>query len=293
MPRTEMSRRAFLAAGGGALLLAACGSNGDKGGNASSGSNGLGAFRMEIEPYVSQEPQRFAYILVDRDRSFAGGLKSELTIAPPGGKFGEPITATYHDEGLPAGSGVYIVETVLPEAGNWRGKVWTVGRGEAELAFPVTASPETPIVGAPGRAIASPTTADTLGTNPLCTRTDDKSNPAPCSFHQQSLDQVVGKGKPVIAMFATPARCQSRYCGPVLDQLIGLAPEYGDRIVPVHVEIFRDLKTNNLVTATEAWLGTTGEPWIFGIDGAGTVRGRLSGAFATDEIRTLIDDTIA
>ena len=41
------------------------------------------------------------------------------------------------------------------------------------------------------------------------------------------------QGKPVIAMFATPARCQSRYCGPVLDQLIELAPAYGDRIVPL------------------------------------------------------------
>jgi hypothetical protein len=290
MPRTEISRRAFLAAGGGALLLAACGSNGDQSG--SSRAQNLGAFRMEIEPYVSDVPQRFAYILVDGDRNFAGGNKSELTIAPPGGKFGKPLTATYHEEGLPAGSGVYIVETVLAKPGNWRGKVWTVGRGEAELAFPVTASPETPIVGAAGRPIASPTTADTLGTDPLCTRTDDKSNPAPCSFHQHSLDQVVGKGKPVIAMFATPARCQSRYCGPVLDQLIGLAPEYGDRIVPVHVEIFRDLKTNDLVTATEAWLGTTGEPWVFGLDGAGKVTGRLSGAFATDEIRALIDKTV-
>jgi hypothetical protein len=79
----------------------------------------------------------------------------------------------------------------------------------------------------------------------------------------------------------------------VLDQLIGLAPEYEGRIVPVHVEIFRDLQSNNLVTATEAWLGTTGEPWVFTMDGAGNVTGRLSGAFATDEIRGLIDRTLA
>jgi hypothetical protein len=132
-----------------------------------------------------------------------------------------------------------------------------------------------------------------LGTDPLCTRTDDANKPAPCAFHQSSLDQVLGKGKPVIAMFATPARCQSRYCGPVLDQLIGLAPEYGDRIVPIHVEIYKDLTSNNLVTATETWLVISGEPWIFAMDGAGNVTGRLSGAFATDEIRTLIDNSLA
>ncbi len=107
-----------------------------------------------------------------------------------------------------------------------------------------------------------------MGTDPLCTRTDARERTRRrARFHQTSLDQVIGKGKPVIAMFATPARCQSRYCGPVLDQLIGLAPEYQDRITPIHVEIYKDLTSNNLVTATETWLGFTGEPWIFAMDG--------------------------
>jgi hypothetical protein len=107
------------------------------------------------------------------------------------------------------------------------------------------------------------------------------------------LDQVIGKGKPVIAMFATPARCQSKYCGPVLDQLIAVAPGYGDAITPIHVEIYKDLTSNDLITATATWLGITGEPWIFAIDGTGKVTGRLSGAFATDEIKALIDNVIA
>ena len=132
-----------------------------------------------------------------------------------------------------------------------------------------------------------------MGVDPLCTRTDAANKPAPCAFHQTSLDQVIGKGKPVIAMFATPARCQSRYCGPVLDQLIAVAPTYGNAITPIHVEIYKDLTSNNLITATETWLGITGEPWIFAIDGTGKVTGRLSGAFATDEIKTLIDKVIA
>ena len=167
------------------------------------------------------------------------------------------------------------------------------GQPDAELAFPVSANPDTPIVGSMARIVATPTTANTMGVDPLCTRTDAKNNPAPCAFHQSSLDQVVGKGKPVVVMFATPARCQSRYCGPVLDQLIAVAPEYGDRITPIHVEIYKDLTSNNLVTATDTWLGTSGEPWIFAMDGTGKVTGRLSGAFATDEIRTLINNTLA
>jgi hypothetical protein len=299
MPSPSMSRRAFLAAGGGALVLAACGGSSSKSGNPSSsatgsgGKQGLSAFRMEIEPYVADTPQRFGFILVKNNGDFASGPATQLAIAPPGGQMGTPVPATLHTDGLPPGRGVYVVEPTLTTPGNWRGTVTIEGHGDADLAFPVSANPDTPKVGDMGRVIASPTTTDPLGVDPLCTRTDDKSNPAPCSFHTQSLDQVIGKGKPVIAMFATPARCQSRYCGPVLDQLIELAPEYGDRIVPVHVEIYKDLTSNDLVPATESWLGYSGEPWIFAMDGTGKIIGRLSGAFATDEIRALIEQSLA
>jgi hypothetical protein len=299
MPSQPLSRRAFLAAGGGALLLAACGGSSAKDSSAKAGAGaagaaGLSAFRMEIEPYVSTAPQRLAFILVNsKNQDFASGPKTELRIAPPDGQFGPAMPATLHTGGLPPGRGVYVVEPVLTTPGNWRGTVKIEGQPDAELAFPVTANPDTPIIGEAGPVVASPTTATPLGTDPLCTRTDADNQPAPCAFHQASLDQVIGKGKPVIAMFATPARCQSRYCGPVLDQLIKLAPEYGDRIVPIHVEIYKDLTSNNLVTATETWLGFSGEPWVFALDGTGTVTGRLSGAFATDEIRALIDQTLA
>lgn len=298
MPAQDMSRRAFMALGGGALLLAACGGSSSStkgaGGSGTSGPAGLSAFRMEIEPYVSPTPQRFAFILINnKNQGFASGPKSSLSIAPPGGSYGAPMPATLHTDGLPAGRGVYVVEPTLTTPGNWRGKVSIDGHPDAELAFPVSADPDTPTVGSMARVLATPTTAAPLGTNPLCTRTDANNKPAPCAFHQTSLDQVAGKGKPVVVMFATPARCQSRYCGPVLDQLIASAPQYADRITPIHVEIYKDLRSNDLVTATDAWLGASGEPWIFAMDGTGKITGRLSGAFATDEIRALLDTTIA
>ena len=297
MSSSPMSRRAFLAAGGGALLLAACGGSSPKRASpttvAADSVKGISAFRMEIEPYVSTAPQRFAFILVQNNRTPASGPAAQLAIAPPGGEFGAPTPARLHTEGLPEGRGVYVIEPTLTTPGNWRGTVTIEGHADAELAFPVSANPDTPMVGEAGPVISSPTTADALGVDPLCTRTDADNRPAPCSFHGPSLDQVLGKGKPVIAMFATPARCSSRYCGPVLDQLIEVAPEFGERIVPVHVEIYKDLTSNDLVTATEAWLGFSGEPWVFAIDGTGKVTGRLSGAFATDEIRTLIQGSLA
>jgi hypothetical protein len=295
-----MSRRAFLAVGGGAVLLAACGGSksdsGAKTAGGGAGAKGLSAFRMEIEPYVSEAPQRLAFILVkNSNQNFASGPKATLSIAPPDGEFGPATPATLHTEGLPPGRGVYAIEPILNVPGNWRGKVQIEGQPDAELAFPVTANPDTLPIGASAveRAVPSPTVANPMGTDPLCTRTDAAGKPAPCAFHGVSLEQAIGKGQPVIAMFATPARCQSRYCGPVLDQLIALAPEFQGRITPIHTEIYKDLTSNNLVPATETWLGTTGEPWIFAMDGAGKVTGRLSGAFATDEIRALMQDAVA
>jgi hypothetical protein len=297
MPIESMSRRAFLAAGGGALLLAACsGSSSDSGAETTKNgfnAKGLSAFRMEIEPYASDAPQRFAFILTRNDGSLAGGPAAALSIAAPSGSFGPAMPATYHAEGLPQHRGVYVVDLVARAPGNWRGAVKLDGQPDAELAFPVSANPDTPIIGEMAPVVSSPTVTSTMGVDPLCTRTDAGNKPAPCAFHQTSLDQVIGKGKPVIAMFATPARCQSRYCGPVLEQLIAVAPGYGDAIIPIHVEIYKDLTSYDLVLATETWLGITGEPWIFAIDGTGKVTGRLSGAFATDEIRALIDHTLA
>ena len=89
MPSASMSRRAFLAAGGGAfaarrvrVLRRRTARTGQPRGRP--GAKGRSAFRMEIEPYVSTSPQRFAFILVDNNGDFAGGPTSQLAIAPAG-----------------------------------------------------------------------------------------------------------------------------------------------------------------------------------------------------------------
>lgn len=298
MPPIELSRRTFLTAAGGAALLAACGgSSGTKAATSrttNAGKGELSAFRMEIEPYVTADTQRLAFVLVNRKGDFAGGPTASIAIAPPRGPFRPTIPATFMSEGLtPAGRGVYVVQATLDAPGAWRGRVTIDGHPDASLAFPVTDRPVTPIVGAPGRAVPSPTTANPMGVDPLCTRTNDQGEPDPCPLHAASLDQVIGKGKPVAVMFATPARCSSRYCGPVLEQLLSVQSRYRDRVTLAHVEIYRDATSNDLVPATDTWLGATGEPWLFGVDGTGVVTGRLSGAFATSEVAALLDRLVA
>jgi len=85
-------------------------------------------------------------------------------------------------------------------------------------------------------------------------------------------------------LFATPALCQTRYCGPVLNELLSVRAAYEDRVTFVHVEIYRTLTGGNDESPTvQAW-NIPYEPFFFTIDGSGTIRGRLDAAFGRDEI---------
>jgi hypothetical protein len=156
------------------------------------------------------------------------------------------------------------------------------------MFFEVADQAVAPTVGTKAPVVASPTVANPLGVDPLCTRTDAQNDPAPCDLHALDLADITAKGRPVVVMFATPARCQSRFCGPVLDQLLSLQPQYQDRMDMVHVEIYKSAEGSELVPTLEGW-GIMSEPWLYTIDGTGTIQGRLDGAFSTSEIKELLD----
>lgn len=285
---TAVSRRAFLAVSGGALVLAACGGSGSSGGapGDEQPSAGLTGGRLSSDLYASSQPQRFAFAL-QKDEQFYGGPPATISFQPKGGKAGPPLHAQYRSDGLPEEHGVYTVETVFPTAGVWTGDIEVQGK-PVRMFFQVADKPVAPIPGMKAPVVPSPTVTNTLGVNPLCTRTDAQNNPAPCDLHTQNLVDITAKGRPVAVMFATPARCQSRFCGPVLDQLLSLQPQYQDRMDLVHVEIYRSSEGSQLVPTVEGW-GIQSEPWIFTIDGTGTIQGRLDGAFSTSEIKELLD----
>lgn len=280
---SALSRRGFLAATGGLLLAAACGSGS---GRATHGTGArtkaVNALTLSIEPYVSTMPERLAFAIADDAGNFLAGPAATISVKPPDGVQGPPVATTLHAEGLPAGRGVYVLDAPFPTAGVWGGVVRVTGHPGTPLYWQVTATPKVPVVGGKALATPTPTTAATMGVDPLCTRQP------PCPLHTVSLDVALASRKPVAIMFATPARCQSRYCGPVLDQLLAVRDAYQERVQLIHVEIYKDATSEALVPAVDAWQ-LPGEPWLFGIDRTGTVVGRLDGAMGTDEVRTLLD----
>jgi hypothetical protein len=278
----SFNRRSFLAALGGLTLAGACGTSSKSGGTSSSAQNGLSAGLLSIEPFLSTDPQRLAFALVSDNGGFVSGAPATLAIKPPGGVPMPAMATRLHAGGLPKGRGVYVVEVPFPRVGVWQGKVHVAGQTDPTLVWQVNGQPVVPIPGGAAVRAPSPTTANTLAVDPICTR-----QPA-CPLHTVSLDKVIDSGTPVAVMFATPARCQSRYCGPVLDQLLSVKRAYEDHMHLVHVEIYKDSTSNDLVPTVNAW-SLPGEPWLFGIDRTGKVTARLDGAMGTDEVKALLD----
>ena len=218
---------------------------------------------------------------------FVSGPAAQFRFQPPKSPGGPAPTATawvkapLDRAGLPKGRGVYVTEPVLDSAGVWAVEVRAQGE-RVPFAIQVNAKPVAPVVGQAAPLSPSPTTTDTLGVSPICTR-----QPA-CPLHTVSLSTLIGAGKPVAALFATPARCQSQYCGPVLDELLNIMGPYKDRITFVHIEIYQALTGTAHVPTVDAWR-LASEPWLFGIDPAGVIQARLDGAFGGDEMKALLD----
>jgi len=284
LPRA-LSRRAFL---GGAL--------GAAGGLAVAGSLADVAWAGDSEktffPLVlsadlaaSTAPQRLVFALAQSGpggRKFASGPSVNVRFRKQGDKaWAQPQRTAYDRAGLPKGRGVYIARPTLDREGIWQVEARAQGQ---KVPFTIQVLPA-PVAIVPGEAAPrdpSPTTTDSLGVDPICTR-----DPM-CPLHTQSLSTVIGAGKPVAALFATPARCQSAYCAPVLDEFLDVIKPYGDQIVPVHIEIYQKATGTALVPTVDAWR-LPSEPWLFGIGADGIVQSRIDGAFGGTEMKALLD----
>ncbi len=276
MTDPTLSRRTFLAAGGSLFAAAATASwAGPAGATVPAKSKALSALVLSTDLYPSPAPQRFVFAIA-KGAKYASGPPARVAFVPPGGKEGTVLETSLFKQGLPKGRGIYVANATFDQPGVWRAVALTQGK---QLSFAVQVKPaaEAPIVGAAAPRVASPTTTNHLGVKPICTR-----KPA-CPLHTVSLADVVGTGKPVAALFATPALCQSQYCGPVLDELLAAMTPYQSAVTFVHVEIYTSNRGATLAPTVQAW-GLPGEPFLYTIDGGGTIKSRLDGAIGKQEI---------
>lgn len=184
----------------------------------------------------------------------------------------------------------YVATTPFDIAGEWAVELSATLRGATEPTTIQAPFQVLDVSGSPAIGTVPPASQnDTVDTNSnetsLCTR-----EPI-CGLHDKVIADVLGKGRPLVVQFSTPAFCETRFCGPVLEVLLSKVPEYEDRIDFIHIEVWQDFQLQQYRAAVNEWT-LPGEPFTFFMDGAGAVVARLEAIFSEEELAAELEKLV-
>jgi len=270
--------------------------------------NGVGQEGPILSPSVSQLESgrnRFGFGLFDRARAQIADAPAAVYVARAGG--GEargPFPARYESLDVKpqfrsrtsssdpdSARLVYAADVDFGKPGNYEvlGIVRLDGRlvaARPSSGVKVQRDVKVPEVGETAPRIHTPTPADVGGD---LSRIDTRDPPS--DMHDTDLADVLGK-KPAVLQFATPALCQSRVCGPVVDIAEQVKAERGDDAAFIHMEVYND---NEIAKGFRPQVGAyrlRSEPWLFVIDAQGKIAARLEGAFSARELDQALDRAV-
>ena len=302
------------------LLTAACSSDDQppRPTGASGNTSGMVAAAASVDLYT-RDPQRVNVGLFMPDNSFVsfGTVDVSFSLlgdtAQAGGRPGPTATAVFVPTyGMPnerssrpvvtqpdEGRGVYeATDVVFDATGVWVAEVTADVRGlgpqTAQVSFAVQEHPSLP---APGD-VAQPTENLTVRSKgvPLAaidSRAASTGTIPDPELHQWTIARAIAEARPALVVFATPAFCEVRFCGPVTDMVGNLSRRYDDRAVFIHIETWKDHDKQKLNEAALDWLqlpnGDLTEPWLFLIGSDGTIVDRWSSMWSEREVETELE----
>src|SRR6476469_1095011 len=148
----------------------------------------------------------------------------------------------------------------------------------------VVKSTGVPKVGDPAPRIDTPTAASVGGDVSKIDTRDPHDD-----MHDVNFADALGK-KPIVIVFATPALCQSRVCGPVVDiaeQVRHARPK--DDVAWIHMEIYNNNQLHDGYRPQFLRYHLPTEPWLFTINRKGKIAAEIEGAFSADELNKAVD----
>jgi hypothetical protein len=186
-------------------------------------------------------------------------------------------------EGPGEATTVYVVPKVnFDRSGPWQAIAMLKGPNGLEatrVSSPTIGQfPNVAKVGEKAPPIHTPTAADVGGD---LAKIDTRIPPD--QMHEVDFAAIAGH-KPAVIVFATPALCQSRVCGPVVDIAQQVADEYDGKVDFIHMEVYND---NDVAKGARPQLRAFGletEPWTYLIDAKGVIRDRIEGAYGVSEL---------
>lgn len=253
----------------------------------------------ELEPGTN----RFGFGLFDRARSQLAEAKVAVYAAPVGGGPARgPFPARYEslatdpefrsagvEKDKDAAKSVYTADLRFRKPGRY--EVLGVVRLDDRLVLAtpaggplkVVADGEVPEVGERAPKISTPTKASVSGN----VESIDTRVP-PSTMHDEDFADVVGK-KPAVLLFATPALCQSRVCGPVVDIAEQVKARGPKGAAFIHQEIYRDNEVSKGLRPQVVKWNLQSEPWLFVVDRRGRIAARIEGPFSARELERALD----
>jgi hypothetical protein len=252
------------------------------------GSDGLDdALVLVVSSDLAVGEERVLVSAIDAEnRSLVTDQPVGLTFVAPDGSPSREVPGRFI-WAVPDVRGLWVADFGFDRPGTWNFRIRTRDDRVTE-GTPFSVAPEPRTVGVGDRA--PPSDSKTLPDTPLESLTTD---PAPDPrLYLTAVAQAVGSGRPSVIVFATPAFCTSRTCGPVLDvakPLIDVYPE----VNWIHVEVYENLDASSpddleLAPAVIEW-GLPNEPWIFVVDGAGIVTHRFEGVLGRIELEAAVN----
>lgn len=182
----------------------------------------------------------------------------------------------------------YVAQVTFNQAGSWGMEAQvTHPHGDTEIArvaLEVRAQPLAPGIGSRAFRSKSKTLRDAPPEELSSASSFDPD------LYALSIDQALDTGLPLLVVFATPAFCTSRTCGPQLHVAEHLQERYRGRMHFIHVEVYdnphemaRDPRLARLSPVVQEW-GLPSEPWVFLVDRQGIIVARYEGFVTLEEL---------
>ena len=179
----------------------------------------------------------------------------------------------------------YVSEVTLNRPGPWSFGALTREGGSFGGSLVATPSEvgefDPPGVGERAPSVHTPTARDVPDISEIDPRVP------PDDMHDDDLAEVIGR-KPVVLLFATPALCESRVCGPVVDEAAQVQRAFGDRVAFIHQEIYNDNQMSAGPRPQVRAYELPSEPWLFVIDRSGRISTVIEGPFGVGELEDAV-----
>jgi hypothetical protein len=284
-----------------AFLLAACGGEPSRAPAPASPEGSIGALKsgaaelslLQAQSALTTGGALFTFGLVSSPGDLASGGSPQVWVAgdetsPALG----PFAATYHRfseefaDSAPRGApGFYAAEVDIPSPGNWAVAAVAEDGSRRAVAsgFMTVVAESVAQVGTRALAVKTPVGETDAERRLICTREP------PDPMHYMSLDTALENGKPTVVNFGTPLLCESRMCGPVVDELLLVFNEVGaERANFIHVEVYPDRDQRKPAPEFLAW-GFRSEPWTVVIDREGIIRAAFEGPVVAAQINEALE----